>query len=76
MMQKQVNRILLLEDNLAEVDLISEMLDEAAEGQFQLQHVSRLRDAVTALATSATDFILSDLHLPDAAGLPTLLALR
>jgi signal transduction histidine kinase len=64
-------KILLVEDNLADADLLQEILQEAEETQWSLVHFDRLKDALQALQDNQFDVILLDLSLPDKQGLPT-----
>ena len=62
--------ILLLEDNLADADLIRARLGSwLSIENAELRHVCTLRDATRALYDEPTAVILADLSLPDAAGL-------
>jgi signal transduction histidine kinase/DNA-binding NarL/FixJ family response regulator len=66
-------RILLIEDNPADADLIREYID--ADGMAEnvdLSHVVRLGDALEQLRARRFDVILTDFNLPDAAGIPVL----
>lgn len=69
-------RLLLLEDNPADVEFLQDVLLDAQWIDWQVQAVSRLRDAQTALSQQTFDVVLSDLHLPDARGLETLQKLK
>ena len=64
-------KILLVEDNLADADLLQEILDEADETQWSLVHVERLSQALHTLSENYFDVILLDLSLPDKQGLGT-----
>jgi len=61
------HRILLIEDNAGDARLVALMLDDAADGLFELQHVDRLEAAWERLP--GTGCVLVDLSLPDADGL-------
>ena len=63
-------RVLLVEDNPADVRLIRALLHEE-RGEFALTHVSRLVEAVEVLERQRFDAILLDLSLPDSFGLAT-----
>lgn len=82
-MDNTLIRILLIEDNPGDARLIKEMLSEASRqgalDQFEVSHVERLQQAITALDRGVFDFVLLDLSLPDSNGLETIrpiLALR
>ncbi|MDJ0701839.1 MAG: EAL domain-containing protein [Leptolyngbyaceae cyanobacterium MO_188.B28] len=68
MTQKSLS-ILLIEDSLADADLLQETLEETGETQFALLQVESLRDAFLALEQNSPDLILLDLSLPDGLGL-------
>jgi formate hydrogenlyase transcriptional activator len=70
-MQNNLIRILLIEDNPADVALFREMLDEATTVQFELTHCNTLSSALTLLRKERFGIILLDLSLPDAKGLDT-----
>jgi signal transduction histidine kinase/DNA-binding response OmpR family regulator len=68
--QPAVKRVLLVEDNPGDADLVRFALEEGAEaGAFELDHVARLSVALARVAESTPDVILLDLSLPDASGL-------
>jgi signal transduction histidine kinase len=64
-------RILLVEDNPGDADLIREMLPSTENSDFKIHCVSRLSDAVSHLHKQKTDLALLDLDLPDCQGLDT-----
>ncbi len=64
-------QILLVEDNPADADLLSEILEEADEIQWSLVHVERLKEALHVLSENHFDVVLLDLSLPDKQGLST-----
>jgi PAS domain S-box-containing protein len=61
-------RILLVEDNPGDADLVRAALEEAAP-RLQLEHVERVQAALARLAAGGIDAVLLDLSLPDALGL-------
>lgn len=70
-------RILLIEDNPADADLVREFIDADGMAQnFEISHVVRLGDALDQLRAQHFDVILTDFNLPDAAGIPVLQELR
>jgi CheY-like chemotaxis protein len=75
-------RVLLIEDSLADIDLIREALDEAELSvtldapQVALDHVSRLADGLTRLRAGDVDIVLLDLSLPDSQGIETFVRLN
>jgi DNA-binding NtrC family response regulator len=64
-------RLLLVEDNPGDADLVREMLDSAGAARFELSHADRLASGLALLAGGGSDVILLDLGLPDSAGLDT-----
>ena len=58
-------KILLIEDNPGDVDLIREMLTEAGTVSFSVESVQRLSEAMSRLKDNAIDLVLLDLGLPD-----------
>lgn len=65
--------VLLVEDNPGDARLVVEMLKEDGGGEFALEHVTTVRDAVERLAREdpPIDAVLLDLSLPDEHGLET-----
>ncbi len=64
-------RILLVEDNPGDADLICEMLPTTEENGFTVHCVTRLAEAVSHLKKVKTDIALLDLDLPDSRGIDT-----
>lgn len=67
--------VLLIEDNPGDAEIISEQLS-SSPGTFSIIPVSSLRDSLDVLSTAQIDVIITDLGLPDSAGLDTVAALR
>ncbi|HEX2868828.1 MAG TPA: response regulator [Ignavibacteriales bacterium] len=65
-------RIMMIEDNLGDAMLISEMLKESKKRKYFLQHNLQLSTAFECLERKSFDIILLDLGLPDSLGLSTL----
>ncbi len=65
-------RILLVEDDLEDVVIVTEALRDALRGEsYDLSHVASLADARTQLAGEGADVVLLDLLLPDSGGTQT-----
>lgn len=64
-------RILLIEDNLALVRMITDMLTQAQGTVFFVDSAPRLADGLERLAGGGVDVVLLDLALPDSQGLDT-----
>lgn len=73
MIQAQPVRILLIEDDLGDVELLRLALAKARRSGFDhsLVHSPRLADALERLRLNPFDVILSDLNLPDSQGTGT-----
>jgi signal transduction histidine kinase len=71
-MVNQSIKILLVEDDPFDADLLREMLSEVRTVQFEWAHAERLNDAIHRLREETFDVILLDLSLPDSAGRETL----
>src|SRR5438093_1545773 len=66
-------RVLLVEDNPEEAQLLEEVLSQVATADFELEHVTTLQHAIDRLDRErAIDVVLLDLGLPDADGLDAL----
>lgn len=62
-------KILLVEDNENHACLVERLLDRVAAGEFMVEWVTELSDAISRLYTKSFDVVLLDLSLPDAQGL-------
>jgi signal transduction histidine kinase len=69
-------KVLLVEDNRGDVDLISELLARDAFTLLDISSVDRLEQALECVAADGFDIVLLDLGLPDSFGLDTLRAMR
>ena len=69
-------RVLVLEDNPADLELIRRALRDAKLGLFKVTAAGRLSQALDLLARGPFEAILTDLRLPDSDGLETILELR
>ena len=70
-MQKEKNRILLVEDNLPDAKLMEIYLQEAYDNNFILTTVIRLSEAIEKVKNEKFDVVLLDLTLPDSSGIQT-----
>jgi signal transduction histidine kinase len=68
--------LLLVEDNPAEARLIQQVLLSREDSDFEIEHASRLSDALQRLERGGIEAVLLDLSLPDSEGLKTLDAVR
>jgi PAS domain S-box-containing protein len=66
-----VMRVLLVEDNPGDAELIGISLERA--GEFEMEVRGRLSDALERLSQNGIDLVLLDLGLPDSEGLETFL---
>lgn len=69
---KKALKILLVEDNMPDADLIMERAQEDSLRPLEICHQDSLREAVDQLQSNCYDAILLDLGLPDSSGLDTL----
>ncbi|MEG3858997.1 sensor histidine kinase [Microcoleus sp. herbarium12] len=69
-------KILLVEDNPADADLLAELLEVSGGVQWELVSVEFLYEAIAQLSKQPFDVVLLDLSLPDSRGLETLTRLR
>ncbi len=70
-----VHKILLIEDNPSDILLMEETL-KSLQGAYEIVSAQSLKEALSALANSSIDLILTDLGLPDASGTQVLKGLR
>lgn len=70
-MDGKVIKVLLIEDNLADIVLIKEMLKESVNTTFKLYDVRYLNEGLKYLEENEIDVLLLDLNLPDSQGLNT-----
>mgnify|MGYP000732999282 CR=1 FL=1 len=68
-MNKQEIKVLLVEDNLADVRLVREMLTESSNYLFHFNHVLSIEKAEIFISKNHCDVLLLDLTLPDSFGL-------
>jgi PAS domain S-box-containing protein len=71
-MEGQRIKVLLVEDNPRDADLLREIVEEVASQAFQWTHVVRLGEGLQQLSEEGFDVVLLDLSLPDSQGLDTL----
>lgn len=69
-------KVLLVEDNPDDANLLNEMLSETAGFEGSLISVERLSDALRHIANQSPDLILLDLSLPDSHGIETFTKIR
>ena len=69
-------RVLLVEDNPGDADLLMELLPRYGTSQLEVECVARLSEAFERVGTDRFDILLLDLGLPDSDGLGTLRAMR
>ncbi len=64
-------KLLLIEDNALDADLISTILSRVHDIRFEIERVERLSSLRTRAAGKRYDIILTDLGLPDSSGIDT-----
>ncbi|MBI3073199.1 MAG: GGDEF domain-containing response regulator [Deltaproteobacteria bacterium] len=65
-------RVLQVEDDALQHDLVQALLRHAQHARFDFEHVDRLEDALRRLTDRAFDVVLLDFSLPDGVGLEIL----
>ena len=68
---RQAVQILIVEDSAGDAEIIALELEEAAEVNFQVEHVTRLSQAKARLERGGVQAVLLDLGLPDSQGMDT-----
>lgn len=71
-MTRPTIRLLLVEDDPSDAELVREALAESRRPRFEVEHATHLRTARDVLGRSPIDLVLLDLGLPDAQGVGTL----
>jgi len=69
-------RILVIEDNPADFELIRDLLSDAQEPFFEIETAQYLSSALSVLDGGRIDLILLDLGLPDSQGIDTVRSVR
>jgi len=69
-------RVLLIEDNPDDAELIRVLLGKATGTSFVVSHENRLHKGITRLERDRFDVVLLDFSLPDSFGLDTFLAIQ
>ena len=70
-MDNEPIKILVIEDNPADVRLLQEMLTEVKEFYYSLECADRLSAGLSSLTKRGIDVVLLDLSLPESQGLDT-----
>jgi two-component system, sensor histidine kinase and response regulator len=70
------SKVLLIEDNPGDADLIREYLRDVRVSRIELEHAGTLADGLQRLAHEPFDAVLVDLGLPDSCGLDTFRRVR
>ncbi|HWB09273.1 MAG TPA: ATP-binding protein [Pirellulales bacterium] len=71
----EARTVLLVEDNPCDAKLLEHALARAAQPRWQVEHVTRLGDAIERLRRGGIEVALVDLSLPDSSGAETIQAL-
>lgn len=69
-------RLLLVEDNPADADLVMDLLEDTGAINFELTRAGRLSEALGELERQTQDCLLLDLGLPDAQGMEPVISIR
>ncbi|MBU1194051.1 MAG: GAF domain-containing protein [Proteobacteria bacterium] len=73
-MARQPVTVLMLEDNMDDALLLTEMLASSEDIETRVFHAQRLEEALAMAQTCLPDVAILDLHLPDSYGLDTFLS--
>ena len=71
-MNEKKIKLLLIEDNVAQAQLVKKMLDSVENHEYEIEWVNTIRDGLKILADKRFDIILTDLQLHGGYGLETL----
>lgn len=71
-----VTRVLLVEDNPADADLVRELLEQSQHERYAFTVVERMSEALDAINEESPHVVLLDLRLPDCAGTQSVIHLR
>ncbi len=75
-LEKKKRKILLIEDSLGSIRIISDMLKLSGHNEFELYNSVKLTSGLEKLRSLPIDIVLINLDLPDSHGLETLITLR
>ncbi len=75
-MSGETLRLLMIEDTQAEADLIRDMLAQARDPSFEIEHALRLAPALEKIREAPFDIVLLDFSLPDSLGMNSLERIR
>ncbi len=73
---KEIFRILLVEDNPGDAELMRRALLVAESSRFEVHHVDRLDTALERMRETSFDLIVVDLALPDSFGLESFASVK
>ena len=73
---RRIIKILLVEDDLTDAELIHAVLSEETDLKIDIRHANTLSLAIECLKNDDFDVILSDLSLPDSRGIDTFACIR
>ena len=76
MKNRRIIKILLVEDDLTDAELIRAVLSEETDLKRDIRHADKLSLAIDCLNNDDFDVILSDLSLPDSQGIDTFAHIR
>ena len=70
-MEGEPTRVLVIENNPADLSLVKELLKKARDSSFEVEGVDRLSGGLKRVAAGGIDVVLLDLFLPDSRGFET-----
>lgn len=69
-------KVLLVEDNPADADLVTDLLEDAGGPKFVVTRAGRISEALESLEREGMSCLLLDLGLPDAEGMESVVSIR
>jgi len=75
-MENKKRKVLLVEDSLGDIRIISDMLKLSGQNEFELYNSVKLNSCLEKLRSIPIDIVIINLDLPDSHGLDTLRTLR
>ncbi len=76
-MNKDLTKVLLVEDDVVDVRLVERILDKFSEPvKFAVESVDSLSEAIERLTNREYDIVIADLELPDSSGIKTIQKLK
>jgi DNA-binding NarL/FixJ family response regulator len=72
----RTHRLLIIEDNPADADLIEALLEQSTSDRYEIVKTATIAEAIQRLPESIIEVVLLDLSLPDSTGIASVEAIR